>query len=666
MGIAATEIGATLGALAILSTIVTCAGAAAAERLGFPGFAQASRLERIGLALLCGVGCLPVALDLAARLGAWPLTLAAVALAALGAPVLARTSAMRGRLHPAWIVAAILWILLSTALVVDMPDVGRLQHSLLAVDYVKHSAATWSLAEFGAPPPSPTFYEPGRAMSYYYLFYTLPAVVAKLGAPLGIAARHAAYACAPLMGFALFALASAILRRSGADAAAGAEKHPANWPLLALLLATGLDFIPLAIVYLGGGGDANFVFLHFIEWDEQVSSWFNSVMWVPHHIAALCAAFVGFMALTGPGRDPRRLALAALAFASMAGDSVYVAMTAALGAAFWLVSLLWRRRVGEATRLCLVGALALVVAAPWLVTLLPRLGAENGPAPIGFRLRGPEWIDIVAGSAEAGALYRGLSMPVFYLVDFGVFALGAWLFWRHAKRRGFATEMGVLLACLTAAALTIGSLLHSTILFNDLGWRSMLFAQLATLVWTTAAARQGLLFRGRIGYVAATSLTLGYLALFSAVAQIRLYFPHDYMRATLSDEMTAWSWLDAHLARGAVVQPSPYDGRAYGQGLYGRFPAPLADRHNARLFGASKAEIERRIDRVGPLFSDIALSYEEMTRRAAEFGVDALIVSSRDAVFAAPEAWTAKAKADYENPSFRIYLLTAPGHVARN
>ena len=38
-----------------------------------------------------------------------------------------------------------------------------------------------------------------------------------LGAPFGIAARHAAYACAPLMGFALFALARTTLRRSGAD-----------------------------------------------------------------------------------------------------------------------------------------------------------------------------------------------------------------------------------------------------------------------------------------------------------------------------------------------------------------------------------------------------------------------------------------------------------------
>ena len=109
-----------------------------------------------------------------------------------------------------------------------MPGVGDLQHSLLAVDYVKHAAATWSLAESGSPPWNPTYYEPGRAMSYYYLFYTLPAVATVLGAPLGIVARHAAYACAPLMGFAIFALGATPPGRSGADAAAGDERRAAR------------------------------------------------------------------------------------------------------------------------------------------------------------------------------------------------------------------------------------------------------------------------------------------------------------------------------------------------------------------------------------------------------------------------------------------------------
>jgi hypothetical protein len=659
MTIAATEFCAALAAFALMFALVAAAGAALADRLRFPGFAEAPRLERIGLGLICGVGCLPVGLDLVGRLGPFAMTLAALALAGLGAPALLRAKA--SPFHPGWIAAALIWIFAATAIVIDMPGVGNLQHSLLAVDYVKHAATTWSIAEDGAPPWNPTYYEPGRAMSYYYFFYTLPAVVTALGAPLGLAARHAAYACAPMMGIALFALARAALLRSGADAAAGDEKRPANWPLLALLLATGLDFIPLTIVYLGGGRDADFLFVHFVDWDEQVTSWFNSVMWVPHHVSALCAAIVGFIALTAPGEDRRRILLAALAFASMVGQSAYVAMPAALGAGFWLGALLWRRRFDIAARLCLAGVGALALAAPWLATLTPRFGAD-GRSPIGLRLRGPQWIDIVAGSEQAGALWRGLSMPMFYLIDFGVFALGAYVFWRKAQRRGFADELGAALLCLTAASFVIGSLLRSQILMNDLGWRVMLFAQFAALIWTAAAARQGLLFTGGMRYAAGGALGLGYAALLVAVMQLRFFFPHEHMRATLTDQMAAWSWLDAHLPRGAVVQPHPSHDREYGYGLYGRFPVAVADGHNARLFGARPAEIEERIDYLAPIFSGTTIRLDDVRRRAARFDIAALVVSSCDEIFAAPGAWTATTPPAYANPNFRIYLLSAPRH----
>ncbi|MBY6239703.1 hypothetical protein [Methylosinus sp. Sm6] len=672
MTIAATEFCAALAAFVLLLAIVAAAGAAVADRLRFPGFAEGARLERAGLALVCGFGCLPVALDLAGRLGPRAMALAALSLAALGAPALlrARPSSLQG----GWIAAASIWIVASILIVIDMPGVGSLQHSLLAVDYVKHAATTWSLAEAGSPPWNPTYYDPGRAMSYYYLFYTLPAVAAMLGGPLGIAARHAAYACAPLMGFALFALACTALRRSGADAAAGQndageERKPANWPLLALLLATGLDIVPLTILYFGGGRDADFVFLHFVDWDEQVTSWFNSVMWVPHHVSALCAALVGFIALTAPGeswRDTRRrVLLAAVAFASMVGQSAYVAMPATLGAGFWLAALLWRRRFDIATQLCVAGLGALALAAPWLATLLPRFGGE-GKSPLALRLRGPEWIDIVAESAQAGAFYRGLVMPMFYLIDFGVFALGAYIFWRSAGRRGLANELGMAIVCLAAASLLIGSLLCSQIVMNDLGWRVMLFAQFAALIWTAAAMRQGLLASGRLRYAASVGLAFGYAALVVATLQLRFFFPHAHMRDTLADQMAAWSWLDARLPSGAVVQPTPSRSREYGYGLYGRFPVAVADRHNALLFGARPAEIEERMDYLSPIFSETTLSLDDVRRRAGRFAIAALIVSSRDAVFAAPQAWTASARADYSNANFRIYLLNAPRHAESN
>lgn len=649
---------ATLSAFVLLAALVAAAGAAIGHHLRFPGFAEASRVERFGLALICGFGCTPVLLDLAGRFGPYGMTFAALTLAALGAPALLRKGEGDAPLRLGWILVTLVWVVSAILIIVDMPGVGRLSHSLLAVDFVKHAAATWSLAESGAPPWNPTMYQPGAAMAYYYLFYTWPAVVTVLCAPLGLAARHAAFACAPLMGIALYALAYTVLKQSKADEAVadGAPTRNMNWPLAALLFATGLDLVGLGVIFAAGKGDPDFLFLHFPDWDEQVTSWFNSSMWVPHHIAGLAAAMVGFIALASSTGDRRRIALAALAFASMAGLSVYVSMPAALGAALWLATLLWRRRFAEASSLLSVGVIALLLAAPWLATLAPRIG-QGGPSPIGFHLRGPQWIDLVAGSEAAGAPWRALAMPVFYFADFGVFALGAIVFWRKAGRRGYANELGRVLLCLTAASFLIGSFLRSQILMNDLGWRVMLFAQLATLVWTAAVWRQGLLFHGLKGAFVASFLALGYGATAVAVAQLRLYFPIPEMREPLSDEIAAWGWLDKQLPHGSVVQVRPSRDRAYGYGLYGHFPVAIADTHNAKLFGASKAEIERRIADLEPIFTNVSLSFEEARSRAARYNISALIVSSLDPIFAAPNSWAATAQADYANPHFSIYRL---------
>ena len=90
-----------------------------------------------------------------------------------------------------------------------------------------------------------------------------------------------------------------------------------------------------------------------------MTPWVQTALWVPHHAAALVAAFVGFIALARPAEiDLRRTLLAALAFASTAGLSIYVGMAAAVTAAAWLVALLAQRRRSDALNLALAGAWA--------------------------------------------------------------------------------------------------------------------------------------------------------------------------------------------------------------------------------------------------------------------------------------------------------------------
>ena len=662
------ELAHVLVALIVLVALVTAAGALFARALGFPGFAQAGGLERVGLALLVGLAALPVVLDLAGRFGPTAMAASALALALAGLPSLApalRAPLPAGaRFGLAW---GAVWIVASTAFLLPWPDgAGGLVNSVFALDYVKHAEATAAVAGAGTPPWNPTFFTPGAHAAYYYFFYALTAAATLVAAPSGVEPRHAAYAAAGLAAFALYALAEQLWRRADADGAMGVAppRRPVVGWLIALLLVTGLDILPLARFALNGGLAA---LPHDPEvWNEQVTAWTLSALWTPHHVAGLVAAFVGLLALAGPApADARRVALAGLAFASMAGLSVYVALTAAVLAALWLAALLVWRRPADALRLVAAGLLALLLAAPWLKTLLGAYGGAGGEAPIAFAIRGGALMPQGVDNPLLRIPLQLVMAVAAYAVEFGVFLVGAWAFWTRAGRAGGANDVARLLVIGALASFLVGTFLRSTVLYNDLGWRAMLFAQMAALVWTLSAIRAGLL-RDRAGpWMAAWAcLILGYAPLVYALVQARR-FPEQDAQARLvnRDERAAWTWANAHLPSGALVQAHANTERAYNFGLYSRNPAWIADHHVGRLFGASEQAVLARIGETIPLFETPQTSLAAVRAFAARNGVSAIVVTAADPVFAAPGAWTAQARPAFSAPHARVYLMQDNAHA---
>lgn len=643
--------------MVIFLAIVAPAGARFAETLAFPGFAEARGVERAGLALLCGLACLPVALDLAGRFGPLAMAAAAVALALSGLPALARgLSAPLPAGLRFGLAAAALWIGVSTFVMISWPDGGGLTHSVFVLDYVKHSEATAAIAGSGTPPWNPTFHTPGVTAVYYYFFYSLTAVVALIGAPVGVEPRHAAYAAAAIAALTLYALADLLWRRSAADAALGLRQpqRPAAVWLIALLLATGLDIFPLARFALDGLDNLP----HDPEvWNDQVTALTLTALWVPHHAAALASAFIALLALAGPEpKGWRQILLAALAFASTAGMSVYVAVGAGVTAALWLLTLLIQRRPRDAARLVAAGLVALALAAPWLRTLLATYG--GGEAPIAFGIRSAGIFPFVIDNPVLRTAAQLATMVAAYMVEFGVFLIGAYAFWKKAGRAGLANDAARILVLGAAASFLVGSFLRSTVLYNDLGWRVMLFAQMATLVWTLSAARDGL-FRDRSGPWAAAwfCLIAGYAPLVYSFVQARRFPEQNALaRAVNADERAAWRWANANLPQGAVVQAQANVERAYNFGLYSRFPAYIADHHVGRLFGASEQAVLDRIGETLPLFDQPQTKRADVRAFVERRGVSAIVVTALDAVFAAPEAWTAQVRPAFSTPHARVYL----------
>ncbi len=662
-----TEIVSTLEAVLILLSILIGSGLFFARLFRFPGFDEGSLVERLGIAILCGLACLPVLLDFAGRFG----PLAMVALAAItslsGLPEFLRKPAVAGDFPlKVYVAISFAWCLAITLMLVDWPSASGLVHSYLVVDYVKHATATWSIASVGTPPLNPAAFDPSGHAAYYYFFYTLTAVGTLIGSSLGIEARHAAFASSSCMGLALFALVYAVWKRAGTDLAPYDPRAARQTGLViaALLFATGLDILPNLFIGMMTGGQNWLVDPE--HWNTQITSWLSSVLWVPHHVAALCSVFVGFMALaaknctTNQPPSWRHVLLAALAFASMAGLSVYVAIGGALTAIVWVFTLLYGGRIVFAARVVIAGVLSLCLAAPWLLTLTSIVHSSGGPAPLAFAVRAFKLTDVVIEDEPLRSIVRLLLLPLSYGLEFGIFAIGTFVFWKRGGRKGWSSDLATILLIGTIIAFTVGTFVRSTIVNNDLGWRIMLFAQLAMLIWTLSVLHCDFSANPGLRRAALICLGLGYVFDAYTIMQLRLNSPFAYPQSVfLPDEIAGWEWLNRTLPKGSVVEERPDIKRAISYGLYGRFPQALADEENARLYGASNELVESRMAMLAPIFSDSRLSFEQVRTRAREDGVDALVLTARDPVFADPQSWVQSASPAYANGNVKIFLMTA-------
>jgi hypothetical protein len=651
----------TLGALGVFALFLLSSGALSARLLRFPGFAESAGVERLGIALLCAVGVMPILLELAGRIAPQAIPIVAGAACLAGLPTLAKGGdPLPKNDRWFWLAAGATWIAISIALVIDWPDgSGGLTHSLLILDYVKHNETTWAIAQTGTPPINPTFYSEDHRVSYYYFFYTMTAAVSVVSAFLfGAEPRHAAYAAAPLAGFIVFALTHLLWSRARCDEAAGvkAPGSRAGFLLLALLLASGPDILFVLRNYFVTGEWPLFA----EAWSQLVTWWFDSALWVPHHLCGVVAAYIGLLALARPSqRDWRQAVFAGLSFASMAGLSIYVAMGGVLLAAFWLIALLQARRFGDALRLICAGALSALLAAPWILTILGRV--SDGKAPLAFAIRNGVMIEDSTGSPALDIVLKLALMIAIYAGNFGVFALGAHAFWKTAGRKGLETDVGLLLALGAAMSFLIGSFVESAILLNDLGWRIMLFAEMPALIWTLSALRAGALNLRSPGIVGL--LALGYASIVYSAVQLRLA-PLELLPSVVErhrrldvDEKSAWAWVNANTPRDAVVLAQPNLLRAYDYGVYAQRRAAVSDTHVGQLFGVPERLVEARVAELKPIFFDPALAASDVEALAARYRVKAIVVNALDPVFDAPGAWTSTRAPAFASPRARVYLV---------
>lgn len=602
-----------------------------------PGFGLARLAGRIGLdceggwrragwAMLLAFAIFPVLDSLLIR---WVGMGTAVALHAgllfYGAPLL---RGLDWRKTGAFLGLATIWWLICAWAFVDIDWRGGLHQSLIVYDLVKHAAVTEQIARVGLPLRDPFFARDGVA-GYYHHFYEWPAAVRWTSA-FQISARMAFAACAFWTGIAI----PALIWRIAADAGLIAVARERRALLIATLLcfATGLDILPVMLRWRSTGWADPQIDM----WNSEVAWMLRSSLWVPHHLSAVIAGWAGMLiACRAAARSSGGwllVALGGIAFASMFGLSAWVALTFAPLLVGWGLVRLAKRDA----RLLFAGALATLLS---LTQLLDLVHGRSGEFPVGLDVR--TFMGLLPDGTPLAHVSNLILLPVNYALEFGLFALGAGLaLCLGRKRPDRASGVPALLLASAIISILIASFLQSTLINNDLGWRSILLAQVAALVATLHVAQHGVVKR-RHWQAAAVLFAIGLAGTAYDIVGLRLIrqpyvharpVPHNRAPDIDMALRSAYGWADVNLPEGALLQHAVgTDRRAFDFGLYGRHWPAVADRE-ATLFGAGKQEVENRIALLKPVFTR-PLAPDRLIARARAARVDYLLFTRNDLIW---------------------------------
>ncbi len=513
------------------------------------------------------------------------LSLLAVVLVALEA--LRRSSLARQRAgisRTGWLIATgiLLWSLFVAGELLDIGLGDKLYMSTTVFDHATRTAFVDAVVRTGVPPGNPLYWIQSGGLGhaaptrYYYFWYVIAAMAVKLG---GISARQAITASCVWGGFALATTIVLYCQHF----LSGSRRLTSI--ALGLLAVTGLDLIPVAVAFLQGQRtDPD------MEWwsQGQVTSWMDTLLWVPHHIVSLVCCLFGFLLIwmsSNQGRRQRRLCglVAGVAFASSLGLSTYVAAAFALIMASWLVwVLVWekseehlgRQRV---TVLLLAGVTCVILVMPYLRDLR-QSGLESREKTHVFALEVRPIIDAdgLAGTPglrrlrahsvrlEDEVVHLLLLLPG-YAAELGFFGLVLLIVLVRIWGRETLGEAERTAVFLTVAGLVVASFVKSTVTeTNDFGFRSMLIPQFFLLLLAATLVDGGMRAPGRaVRILLISSLAIGAAGTIYQALQLRLYLAvedrhgRQGMAGLAERNMAlrdAFSRMDGKVSKASVVQ----------------------------------------------------------------------------------------------------------------
>jgi hypothetical protein len=644
------------------------------------GFRRRAFATRLALSVPLSIGVAPLLAYLTSRLGSVALTWCAFGLLWLifAAIWIREPRSFRLQIDKritgyALIVAG--WLAVGLLSLVDLSWGNRLYYSVVSYDYSLRSAIVSAISRDGIPPSNPYFF-PGHTVPLrYHYCWLIPCSLVKQMGGSWVTGRHAVIAGALWCGIGLMAIIALYLRFVHPE---GARRiHQRTILGLALLAVTGLDIIPDVALALARRPWAEPEW-----WNEQVSAWITSMLWVPHHLAALIAGFTSVLILwTGAGADKRRgpaLFVAAFCLAGCVGESIYVGFVFGAALAVWtLVTLLkgWKRETGF---LIGMGVLALVLAAPqvWELTASATGGGTTAAAVpagthvlgLGVRLFYP-----VAGLARASGwpnLVYAAFLPINYFLEFGFYGLAGVWFLRRMWQQRTVNRYELLTLTMAATSLLICTFVRSTVIQNnDLGYRGMLLAQFILLLWgvdlmdAQKAARRPLVMVLIALGVASSIYEAASLRLYAVVSDVTPLPSYTWLNPAadtgrrLYEARAAYERLKTVLAADAIVQQNPDTNPGdLPWALYSERRTVADTLSCGTVLGGDPRECTAVMGMIAPLFQGTATP-DEVDRACRALGISAVVVKDTDPVWSVPGSWMWRRKPLISGQHVRVFLF---------
>ncbi len=545
-----------------------------------------------------------------------------------------RATVQYWRMMPAAVAVAMGWAIVVAVSVVDLQIGDRLYLPMVSFDYSIRVAMISAMSRH-FPPLTPFLSDSHQwPLQYHYYWYLLCSLVYQL-AQGAVRARQAMIAGTIWSGLGLLSVVTLYLRHWMPS-----PRRRAFVVGLSLLAVTGLDIIPSLWLSRWMGP------LPTIEWwnVDQVTAWFTSALWVPHHVAALVACLTGFLMIWAlPGgswtyRHSFAAVAAGTAFATAAGTSVYVTMGFAAFCAVWLCLTACKRWWTDTAAVAVAGLVAATLAIPYLRALTPSIG---GPTLcLSIRRLTP-----FSPAEHQGWLEAAILLPLNYSIELGFF-LFAGIGWLRARRNLTSpTRYELSGMAMAGSSLLLATFVRSTVIgANDFGWRAMLLAQFVLLVWATEWLLARRFRRDWPDALLALTLLLGvagtaYEAFMqrsypvlsdSGKVNMLWFFGNDRQLGKRTYALRqVYEHLQSVLPKGAVVQHNPPLGVDLVSELYSERQAAAVDSGCDIAFGGTRAACASVVNRVAPLFIR-STTREEAWAACKASGISVLVFRDTD------------------------------------